>query len=142
MQEVHIIHPFAHDFYGHDMSVLVLGYIRPELDYISTGTFLRHCHSGKLIKQKHSSTISTLMSRLLSIVWPGQSMPVSLRIPDLRVSFCLIEPRGYCNHAWLALSVNAWMLSLSFSFLSIIPTQQISLRSLVAGRLRRRSLFH
>ncbi|KAK1927892.1 putative riboflavin kinase, partial [Papiliotrema laurentii] len=33
--EVHIIHPFAHDFYGHDMSVLVLGYIRPELDYVS-----------------------------------------------------------------------------------------------------------
>jgi riboflavin kinase len=36
-QEVHIIHPFAHDFYGHDMSVLVLGYIRPELNYISKG---------------------------------------------------------------------------------------------------------
>lgn len=34
---MHIIHPFAHDFYGHDMSVLVLGYIRPELDYISRG---------------------------------------------------------------------------------------------------------
>lgn len=33
--EVHIMHPFAHDFYGHDMSVLVLGYIRPELDYVS-----------------------------------------------------------------------------------------------------------
>lgn len=37
-QEVHIIHPFAHDFYGHDMSVLVLGYIRPELDYVSKGS--------------------------------------------------------------------------------------------------------
>lgn len=36
-QEVHIIHPFAHDFYGHDMSVLVLGFIRPELDYVSKG---------------------------------------------------------------------------------------------------------
>ncbi|KAK4686924.1 hypothetical protein P7C73_g3203, partial [Tremellales sp. Uapishka_1] len=33
--EVHIMHPFEHDFYGHDMSVLVLGYIRPELDYVS-----------------------------------------------------------------------------------------------------------
>ena len=37
VQEVHIIHPFAHDFYGHDMSVLVLGFIRPELDYVSKG---------------------------------------------------------------------------------------------------------
>jgi FAD synthase len=36
-QEVHIMHPFKHDFYGHEMSVLVLGYIRPELDYISKG---------------------------------------------------------------------------------------------------------
>lgn len=35
--EVHIMHPFAHDFYGHDMSVLILGYIRPELDYVSKG---------------------------------------------------------------------------------------------------------
>lgn len=36
-QEVHIMHPFAHDFYGHEMSVLILGYIRPELDYVSKG---------------------------------------------------------------------------------------------------------
>jgi len=46
-QEVHIIHPFAHDFYGHDMSVLVLGYIRPELDYVSKGEsrcLLSSCH--------------------------------------------------------------------------------------------------
>ncbi len=32
------MHPFTHDFYGHEMSVLVLGYIRPELDYVSKGT--------------------------------------------------------------------------------------------------------
>lgn len=36
-QEVHIIHSFQNDFYAHDMSVLVLGYIRPELDYVSKG---------------------------------------------------------------------------------------------------------
>ncbi|PVG04199.1 riboflavin kinase [Serendipita vermifera] len=33
--EVHIIHKFANDFYGHEMTVVVLGYIRPELDYTS-----------------------------------------------------------------------------------------------------------
>ncbi|WVQ71109.1 hypothetical protein IAR50_000634 [Cryptococcus sp. DSM 104548] len=33
--EVHIMHPFKADFYGHHMSVLVLGYIRPELNYVS-----------------------------------------------------------------------------------------------------------
>lgn len=35
IQEVHVIHPFQNDFYAHDMSVLVLGYVRPELDYVS-----------------------------------------------------------------------------------------------------------
>ena len=29
------MHPFVHDFYGVQMKLLVLGYIRPELDYVS-----------------------------------------------------------------------------------------------------------
>ena len=29
------MHPFPHDFYGVQMKLLVLGYIRPELDYVS-----------------------------------------------------------------------------------------------------------
>ncbi|KAI5855454.1 hypothetical protein BZA05DRAFT_240226 [Tricharina praecox] len=33
--EVHIIHDFAEDFYGVEMRLLVLGWIRPELDYVS-----------------------------------------------------------------------------------------------------------
>ena len=28
---------YEHDFYGHEMTVVVLGYIRPELDYTSRG---------------------------------------------------------------------------------------------------------
>ena len=36
-QEIHIMHPFSSDFYGHHMKVVILGYIRPELDYISRG---------------------------------------------------------------------------------------------------------
>lgn len=51
-----MIHRFADDFYGHEMTVLVLGYIRPELDYTSKGeparrsvaynadTFIRGAH--------------------------------------------------------------------------------------------------
>lgn len=31
------MHQFPADFYGHHMSVLVLGYIRPELNYVSKG---------------------------------------------------------------------------------------------------------
>jgi len=33
--EIHVMHEFNSDFYGCDMKALVLGYIRPELDYIS-----------------------------------------------------------------------------------------------------------
>jgi len=33
--EVHIMHTFPRDFYGVNMKLLVLGYIRPELDYVS-----------------------------------------------------------------------------------------------------------
>ncbi|KAL9126823.1 MAG: hypothetical protein Q9217_004197 [Psora testacea] len=33
--EVHILHPFKHDFYGARMNLLILGFIRPEYDYVS-----------------------------------------------------------------------------------------------------------
>ncbi|KAH9894727.1 riboflavin kinase, partial [Epithele typhae] len=35
--EIHIMHDFKGDFYGYGMKVMVLGYIRPELNYISRG---------------------------------------------------------------------------------------------------------
>ena len=34
------MHNFKSDFYGHEMKVIVLGYIRPELDYISRGELI------------------------------------------------------------------------------------------------------
>ncbi|KAI6107402.1 hypothetical protein EDD16DRAFT_1523321 [Pisolithus croceorrhizus] len=37
-QEIHIMHKFSDDFYGYNMRALVLGYIRPELDYTSRVT--------------------------------------------------------------------------------------------------------
>lgn len=37
IQEIHIMHKFNSDFYGCKLKALVLGYIRPELDYISRG---------------------------------------------------------------------------------------------------------
>ena len=33
--EVHILHDFAHDFYGARLSLAILGFIRPEYDYVS-----------------------------------------------------------------------------------------------------------
>ena len=31
------MHDFQKDFYGHELKAIVLGYIRPELDYVSRG---------------------------------------------------------------------------------------------------------
>jgi riboflavin kinase len=33
--EIHILHQFAQDFYGANLSLIILGYIRPEYDYVS-----------------------------------------------------------------------------------------------------------
>jgi len=41
IQEIHIMHPFNADFYGHEMKAIVLGYIRPEFDYTSRGAYQR-----------------------------------------------------------------------------------------------------
>jgi len=32
------MHDFKSDFYGYDMQAVILGYIRPELDYTSKGS--------------------------------------------------------------------------------------------------------
>lgn len=37
------MHDFKTDFYGHDMKAIVLGYIRPELDYTTRGQYIVMC---------------------------------------------------------------------------------------------------
>jgi hypothetical protein len=43
------MHDFKSDFYGHNMKVVVLGYIRPELDYTSRGKNVIHPIRGSTI---------------------------------------------------------------------------------------------
>lgn len=38
-QETHIIHTFDSDFYGAELSVVILGFIRPEKNYLSLGKY-------------------------------------------------------------------------------------------------------
>jgi len=59
-QEVHILHVYEHDFYGHEMTVVVLGYIRPELDYTSRGewpslqkTGLNEANNARIYRGSH-----------------------------------------------------------------------------------------
>lgn len=43
--EVHIVHEFERDFYGVEMRLVVLGYIRPEYDYVSREALVDDIHT-------------------------------------------------------------------------------------------------
>ncbi|KAG9009815.1 riboflavin kinase [Tulasnella sp. JGI-2019a] len=45
--EVHIIHEFSADFYGQRISIVILGYIRPELDYTSRDALIQDIDKDK-----------------------------------------------------------------------------------------------
>ncbi|EEB92260.1 hypothetical protein MPER_09259, partial [Moniliophthora perniciosa FA553] len=47
--EVHIIHEFKHDFYGYQVRAIVLGYIRPELDYTSLEALIEDIDTDKRV---------------------------------------------------------------------------------------------
>jgi len=50
--EIHIMHPFDADFYGHEMKAIVLGYIRPELDYSSREDLIEDIETDKRVALK------------------------------------------------------------------------------------------
>ena len=39
--EVHVLHEFKKDFYGSQMAISILGYIRPELDYVDVDSLIK-----------------------------------------------------------------------------------------------------
>ncbi|KAJ7499159.1 hypothetical protein FB451DRAFT_28161 [Mycena latifolia] len=47
--EIHIMHEFRSDFYGYEMNALVLGYIRPELDYTSRDALIEDIEVDKRV---------------------------------------------------------------------------------------------
>ncbi|KAI9319805.1 hypothetical protein BX666DRAFT_1916479 [Dichotomocladium elegans] len=50
--EVHIIHEFPEDFYGVDIRVIVLGYIRPEQNYPSLDALIRDIRTDVEVAKK------------------------------------------------------------------------------------------
>jgi len=39
--EVHVLHKFEKDFYESEMAISILGYIRPELDYVDVESLIK-----------------------------------------------------------------------------------------------------
>ncbi|KAF5363848.1 hypothetical protein D9756_000840 [Leucocoprinus leucothites] len=47
--EIHIMHSFQRDFYGYEMRAIVLGYIRPELNYTSREALIDDIDTDKRV---------------------------------------------------------------------------------------------
>ncbi|CEP62029.1 riboflavin kinase LALA0_S04e06128g [Lachancea lanzarotensis] len=50
--ELHLVHTFAHDFYGAQIKFRILGYIRPELDYTTREALIADIHNDIAIAQR------------------------------------------------------------------------------------------
>jgi len=50
--EIHVMHDFKSDFYGHELKAIVLGYIRPELDYVSREALIEDIETDKRVALK------------------------------------------------------------------------------------------
>ncbi|KAI0728794.1 riboflavin kinase [Fomitopsis betulina] len=50
--EIHLMHEFDSDFYGHDMQAVVLGYIRPELNYTTQEALIEDIETDKRVALK------------------------------------------------------------------------------------------
>ena len=50
--EVHVLHPFKEDFYGAEMCLSLLGYVRPELDYVSKEALIEDINEDCEVAQR------------------------------------------------------------------------------------------
>lgn len=50
--EVHIMHKFAEDFYGVVMRLCILGFIRPEYDYVSKESLIEDIHTDIKVAER------------------------------------------------------------------------------------------
>ena len=50
--EIHILHSFAQDFYGATLSLIILGHIRPEYDYVSKEALVEDIREDIRVSQR------------------------------------------------------------------------------------------
>jgi riboflavin kinase len=50
--EIHILHNFAQDFYGATLSLIILGFIRPEYDYVSKDALVEDIREDIRVAQR------------------------------------------------------------------------------------------
>lgn len=52
VQEVHILHKFEDDFYGKELRIAMLGFIRPEYNYTSLESLINDIETDKAVSLK------------------------------------------------------------------------------------------
>lgn len=50
--EIHLLHSFREDFYGATLSLVILGYIRPEYDYVSKEALVEDIREDVRVAQR------------------------------------------------------------------------------------------
>lgn len=77
------MHSFNADFYGHEMKAIVLGYIRPELDYTSRGTHQRWFPNHDPLLTRPPPVFSIFPEALIEDIETDKSVALkSLMRPD------------------------------------------------------------
>lgn len=52
MQEVHVLHDFGNDFYGKELRIVMLGFIRPEYNYTSLESLIDDIETDKAVAKR------------------------------------------------------------------------------------------
>jgi len=68
-QEVHILHKFPQDFYGSQMALSILGYIRPEYDYVSKESLIEDIEEDIRVAQRSLQREKWMECRKDGFLW-------------------------------------------------------------------------
>lgn len=68
-QEVHIMHPFPEDFYGAPLALSILGYIRPEYDYVDRDSLIKDIREDMAVAERSLEREAWRARRADAFLW-------------------------------------------------------------------------
>jgi len=71
--EVHVMHKFEKDFYGSQMAISILGYIRPEYDYVSVESLIEDIKTDIAVSERSLARDAWAKRREDAYLWGEES---------------------------------------------------------------------
>lgn len=71
--EVHVMHKFEKDFYGSQMAISILGYIRPEYDYVSVESLIEDIKTDIEVSERSLARDAWAKRREDAYLWGEES---------------------------------------------------------------------